>query len=245
MMRTSNPALSAEAFQIEDAAARATMTLEGTATKTLVLLGIVVVEQTGRINAVSTVPGNVWGYLVFGAIAGLIAALVTIFKPAWSPVSAPIYAAFEGCFLGAFSAMFEYMYSGIVLQAVTITFGILASMLLAYRFRLVRATENFKLGVLAATGGICLVYLVSIIFRLFGGTVPFIHETGLIGIGFSVFVVVIASLNLVLDFDFIESGVDHGAPKYMEWYAGFGLLVTLVWLYIEIVRLLAKLRSRD
>ena len=141
--------------------------------------------------------------------------------------------------------MFEYMYPGIIPQAVTITFGTLFTLLVVYRLRLIRATENFKLGVTAATGGICLVYLISFVMSLFGGGgLSMIHSTSLFGIGFSLFVVVIAALNLVMDFDFIESGVERGAPKYMEWYAGFGLLVTLIWLYIEIVRLLAKLRDR-
>lgn len=266
MMRTANPALNAEVFRIEDRAVSSVMTLEGTATKTLVLLGIVVavaavvwsqtmtalqigeavtIETAGRIRSLSEVPGRVWGYLVFGAVAGLVVAVITCFKARWSPFTAPVYAACEGLFLGAFSAMFQFMYPGIVFQAVVLTFGTFAALLLAYRLRLVRATENFKLGVMAATGGILLVYLASFVLGLFGVPMPFLHETGLIGIGFSLFVVVIAALNLVLDFDFIESGVSHGAPKYMEWYAGFGLLVTLIWLYVEIVRLLAKLRSRE
>ncbi len=265
-MRTSNPALNDQVFRIEDATAPTTMTLEGTAAKTMALLAIVVaaaawvwwqtmdaltlaqattLEQAGQINALSTVPSNVMAYMWGGLIVGFIVALVTCFKPVWSPVTAPLYALFEGAFLGGFSAMFQYMYPGIVLQAVLLTFGVFLSLLIAYQTRVIQATQNFKLGVVAATGGIFLVYLATIILRLFGVDIPFIHGTGLIGIGFSVFVVIIAALNLVLDFDFIETGVERGAPKYMEWYAGFGLLVTLVWLYIEILRLLAKLRSRD
>lgn len=116
---------------------------------------------------------------------------------------------------------------------------------MAYKTGLIKATENFKLGVVAATGGIFLIYVVSIMLGLFGATIPYIHESGIIGIGFSLFVVVIAALNLVLDFDFIESGAASGAPKFMEWYAAFGLMVTLVWLYIEVLILLVKLRSRD
>ena len=131
------------------------------------------------------------------------------------------------------------------MQAVALTFGTLFVLLLAYRTGLIRATENFKLGVVAATGGIAMLYLVSIVMSFFGGQIPFIHENGTFGILFSLFVVVIAALNLVLDFDFIEQGAEMGAPKYMEWYAAFGLLVTLVWLYLEILRLLAKLQSRD
>jgi uncharacterized YccA/Bax inhibitor family protein len=266
MMRTSNPVLNDQVFRIEDRSVSTVMTLEGTATKTLVLLGIAVVvaaivwsqtmtalqieeavtiENAGRIKSLSVVPGLVWAYFLLGLVGGLIVALITCFKVRWSPVTAPTYAALEGLFLGAFSAMFQYMYPGIVLQAVVLTFGIFAALLLAYRLRLVRATENFKLGEIAAPAGILLVYLVSFVLGLFGVPMPFLHETGWLGIGFSLFVVVIAALNLVLDFDFVENGVAHGAPKYMEWYAGFGLLVTLIWLYIEIVRLLAKLRSRD
>jgi len=265
-MRTANPALNAEVFRIEDTTATTTMTLQGTAAKTMVLLGIVAavaafvwfqtmdalvlkdvttVEQAGRIRGLSTVPGTVFGYMIFGALAGLVTALVTVFKPRFAPVTAPLYALFEGAFLGAFSAMFQYMYPGIVLQAVLLTFGVFLALLTAYQTGLIRATENFKLGVVAATGGIMLVYLATFVLGFFGVSIPFIHGTGLIGIGFSLFVVVIAALNLVLDFDFIETGVEQGAPKYMEWYAGFGLLVTLIWLYIEILRLLAKLRSRD
>ena len=172
-------------------------------------------------------------------------AIVTAFKKEWSPVTAPLYALVEGFFLGAISALYNHLYEGIVMQAVMLTFGTLFALLLAYRSGLVKATENFKLGVVAATGGIALVYLATIALSFFNIQIPLIHESGLIGIGFSLFVIVIAALNLVLDFDFIETGVEQGAPKYMEWYGAFGLMVTLVWLYIEFLRLLAKLQSRD
>jgi uncharacterized YccA/Bax inhibitor family protein len=185
-------------------------------------------------------------HVLVGAIGGLVVAIVTIFKKEWSPVTAPLYAVLEGLFIGAVSAMFELRFPGIVMQAAGLTFGTLGALLLAYRSGLIRATENFKLGVVAATGGIALLYLANIGMRLFGFEgMGFIHESSWIGIAFSGFVVVIAALNLVLDFDFIEQGVEHGAPKYMEWYAAFGLLVTLIWLYLEILRLLAKLQSRD
>ena len=140
--------------------------------------------------------------------------------------------------------MFEASYPGIVSQAVFLTFGTLGALLAAYRSGLIRATENFKLGVVAATGGIAVVYVISFVLGFFGITVPLIHSSGTFGILFSLFVVVVAALNLVLDFDFIEQGVERGSPKYMEWYAAFGLLVTLVWLYLEILRLLSKLQSR-
>jgi len=175
-----------------------------------------------------------------------VLALVTIFKKDWAPVTAPLYALVQGLFLGAVSAIFEARFPGIVLQAVGLTFGTLASLLMAYKSGLIRATENFKLGVVAATGGIVLVYLVNIGMRLLGFEgMGFIHDSGWLGIGFSAFVVVIAALNLVLDFDFIENGVEAGAPKAMEWYGAFGLMVTLIWLYLEILRLLSKLRGDD
>jgi uncharacterized YccA/Bax inhibitor family protein len=169
-----------------------------------------------------------------------------VFKKTWAPVTAPLYAALEGLFVGGISAMFEASFPGIVMQAVMLTMGVLAALLMAYKSGLIKATENFKLGVVAATGGIALLYLVNMGMRLFGFEgFGFIHESGTMGIAFSAFVVVIAALNLVLDFDFIESGAEAGAPKYMEWYGAFGLVVTLVWLYLEILRLLAKLQSRD
>ena len=156
----------------------------------------------------------------------------------------PMYAVLEGLLLGGLSAMFEVRFPGIVSQAVFATFGTLFGLLFAYKTGIIKATENFKLGVFAATGGIAIVYLISFVMSFFGTRIPYIHESGLIGIGFSVFVVIVAALNLVLDFDFIEQGAESGAPKYMEWYAAFGLLITLVWLYIEMLRLLSKVRSR-
>jgi uncharacterized YccA/Bax inhibitor family protein len=180
-----------------------------------------------------------------GLIVGAISALVICFKQTWAPTLAPVYALAEGLFLGGVSASFEAQYPGIVIQAVAGTFGTMAALLLAYQSGLIRATENFKLGIVAATGGICFVYLISMIGSLFGFPIPFIHSAGPIGIGFSVVVVVIAALNLVLDFDFIENAAERGAPKYLEWYGAFALMVTLVWLYLEILRLLAKLNSRN
>ena len=183
--------------------------------------------------------------MLTGAVGGLIVALVTTFKPAWAALTAPLYAVLEGLLLGGISAMFNAQYQGLPFQAVCLTFGTLFSLLLAYQTGWIRATENFKLGVIAATGGIFLVYMATAVLGLFGIAMPFMHSNGLVGIGISLFVVVVAALNLVLDFDIIENGVKRGAPKYMEWYGAFGLLVTLVWLYLEILRLLAKLRSND
>ena len=183
-------------------------------------------------------------WMIGSAIGGFVLALITVFKKTAAPITAPLYALVEGVFLGVLSAMFEILYPGIVFQAVTLTFGTLLALLLAYKTGFIKATENFKLGVIAATGGIAIIYLATFVLGFFGINIPFIHGSGTFGIAFSVFVVIIAALNLVLDFDFIESGAERGAPSYMEWYAAFGLLVTLIWLYIEILRLLSKLRSR-
>lgn len=251
-MRSGNPALKDSTFldlASGTVVARdgSTMTLNGTVNKTGFLLLLTVMTAafawSQTIAADGAIAPAATGYLWGGAIGGFILALVTIFKKQWSPVTAPLYALLEGFFLGSISAIYNQQFQGIVMQAVLLTFGTLFALLFAYRTGLIKATENFKLGVVAATGGIALVYLASIVLGLFGIQIPLIHESGLVGIGFSLFVIVIAALNLVLDFDFIESGVDAGAPKYMEWYGAFGLIVTLVWLYIEFLRLLAKLRN--
>lgn len=251
MLRSSNPALKDSTFLDLSSGSvvagdHATMSLNGTVNKTGLLLLMTVLTAAFAWSQTMTPSGEVapggMGYLLGGGIGGLILALVTIFKKEWSPVTAPLYALVEGLFLGAISAMYNAQFQGIVLQAVMLTFGIMFALLFAYRSGLIKATENFKLGVAAATGGIALIYIATIVLGLFGIKIPFIHESGLIGIGFSLFVVVIASLNLVMDFDFIENGVEAGAPKYMEWYGAFGLMVTLVWLYLELLRLLSKLR---
>jgi len=171
--------------------------------------------------------------------------LITIFNKKWSAITAPLYALLEGFFLGGISAIAEYHFPGMVMQAVALTFGVLFAMLFLYRSGIVKVTQKFKAGVMAATGGIALVYFISFIFSLFGGSIPMIHQGGMIGIGFSLFVIIIAALNLVLDFNNIEQGVNARAPKFMEWYGAFGLMVTLIWLYLEILRLLMKLSSRD
>lgn len=249
MMRTSNPALNADAFTGygSRAASGTAMTLQGTVNKTglLLLCVMLTASWTWKLfidsghNAAAVTP-----WILLGAIGGFVVAMVTIFKKEWAPVTAPIYSLLEGLLLGGLSSMFETMYPGIVMQAVALTFGTLFCLLLVYTSGLIRATDNFKLGVVAATGAIMLLYLVSFILSFFGIRMGFIHDSGPIGIAFSLFVVAIAALNLVLDFDFIEQGAKSGAPKYMEWYGAFGLMVTLVWLYIEILRLLSKLRSR-
>ncbi len=245
-MRTANPALNAKTFENLPAVAGAEemMTLQGTVNKSALLLGIVVAAAayTWNLFFSSADQAAVLPYLLGGALGGFAVALVTVFKKTWSPVTAPLYAALEGLFLGAISAMMEMEFPGIVIQAVALTFGIFFCLLLAYRSGLIKPSENFKLGVTAATGGIAIIYFITMLLGFWGISIPYIHEGGIIGIGFSVFVVIMASLNLVLDFDFIENGSEKGAPKYMEWYASFGLMVTLIWLYLEILRLLAKTR---
>lgn len=246
-MRTSNPALSARAFEriayVGDASA--VMTIEGTVNKTLALLltTIVVASYTWG-KAMSWNPAAATPWMMVGLLGGFIIAMVTIFRPQSARWSAPLYAVCEGLFLGGISAIFEQSYPGIAFQAVALTFGTLLTLLLAYKSRLIQPTAKFRLGIVAATGGIALFYFISIILGLFGVNVALIHQGGMYGILFSLFVVVIAALNLVLDFNFVEEGVAAQAPKDLEWYAAFGLLVTLVWLYLEILRLLAKLRSR-
>lgn len=257
-MRTGNPVLNDKTFEnfgvyrrdaVAEQSAPTTMTINGTAQKTLFLLalafGSACFTWSKTFAAVEANPAAAMPWAIGGLVVGLIAGLVICFRHTWAPALAPVYALAEGLFLGGVSASLEVQYPGIVIQAVGGTFGTLLGLLLAYQSGLVRATENFKLGIVAATGGICLVYLISMIGGFFGFPVPFIHDAGPIGIGFSLVVVVIAALNLVLDFDFIEQAAERGAPKYLEWYGAFALMVTLVWLYMEILRLLSKLRSRD
>jgi uncharacterized YccA/Bax inhibitor family protein len=249
-MASGNPALNERVFRAVRAdTSSGLMTLNGTVAKTSLLVLILLVAAafswSQTLTAVESPDASPrWLLYLFPAlIGGTIVAFVTIFVPRWSPVTAPVYAALQGVVLGAISAVFEGAYQGIVLQAVSLTIGVLIVMLAAYATRIIRATEKFKLGVVCATGAIALVYLVDLVLSWFGVRVPYLHDTGPIGILISLFIVGIAALNLILDFDFIENGVRAGAPKYMEWYGGFGLLVTLVWLYLEILRLLAKLRS--
>jgi uncharacterized YccA/Bax inhibitor family protein len=221
------------------------MTIQGTVNKAALLLGITAFSAVWTWNRFNYgQPEAVMPWLVVAGIGGFVIALVTVWKKHWAMITAPLYCGLQGIVLGAVSSVFESVYPGIVVQAVGLTFGTALSLLLAYRAGFIRATENFKLGVFAATGGIGLIYLASFLLGIFGVRIPYIHESGLIGIGFSAFVVVIAALNLVLDFDFIESGAARGVPRYMDWYAAFGLMVTLIWLYLEILRLLAKLRDR-
>jgi uncharacterized YccA/Bax inhibitor family protein len=252
IMQSGNPALNKNTFL--DAASGAVvahgdeaMTINGTVNKTGFLLILVLVGAMfswSQFSGPASMPAML-PLMLGGAIGGLILALITSFKKTWAPITAPLYALVEGVFIGALSAIFEMRYPGIVIQAVGLTFGTMAALLLAYRSGLIRATEKFKLGIVAATGGIMLLYLANFAMGFFGHSMGFINGHSGIGIAFSAVVVVIAALNLILDFDMIESGVNAGAPKYMEWYGAFALVVTLVWLYLELLRLLSKLQSRN
>lgn len=257
-MRTGNPTLNDKTFEnfgvyrrnlAGEPSPAGVMTINGTAQKTLFLLlvamGAACFTWSKTFSAVEANPAAAMPWALGGLVVGAVTGLVICFKHTWAPALAPIYALAEGLFLGGISASLEAQYPGIVIQAVGGTFGTLFGLLLAYQSGLIKATENFKLGIVAATGGICLVYVISMIGGFFGFPVPYIHAAGPVGIGFSLVVVVIAALNLVLDFDYIEQAAERGAPKYLEWYGAFALMVTLVWLYMEILRLLSKLRSRN
>jgi uncharacterized YccA/Bax inhibitor family protein len=237
--------LNAKTFEGRAAVAGEAMTLQGTVNKTGFLLFCVsgTAAWTWWI-AQSQTPQAALPWMMGGLIAGFIFSMVTIFKKEWSPVTASIYALCEGLALGGLSALLERAYPGIAIQALGLTLGVTAVMLVLYTSGALRATPKFTIGVVAATGGIFLVYLADMILRLFGRQVPLLNSSGPWGIGLSFLIVIIAALNLILDFDFVETGVHAGAPKYMEWYGAFGIIVTLVWMYVEILRLLAKMRRR-
>ncbi len=254
LMKTSNPALGDKTFSglagaryggAIDATAR--MTLNGTVNKTglLLICALATAAWTWHLFVQSHDVADVSGLLMIGGIGGFIFAMVTVFKKEWAPVTAPVYALLEGLVLGGLSAVFELRYPGIAIQAVSLTFGTLFVLLLAYRSGMIKVTQKFRLGVIAATGGIMVFYLLQMLLGFFGVRFLAVNGSGTIGIVFSLFIVGIAALNLVLDFDFIERGVNYGAPKYMEWYGAFGIMVTLIWLYLEILRLLSKMRSRN
>ena len=213
------------------------MTLDGAVNKTAILLALCF--------SGAFIGWNIPALMLPGAIVGFILAMVTIFRnPAKAGSTAPLYALAQGTFLGGITLMYESAFDGIAIQAIGLTFGILASLLFCYKSGIIKPTENFKLMIFSATAGIALLYLINIIMSFFGSGIGFLHSNGPAGIGISIFIVAIAALNLVLDFDFIEEGAEAGLPKYMEWYGAFGLMVTLIWLYLEILRLLAKLSSR-
>jgi uncharacterized YccA/Bax inhibitor family protein len=254
LMKTSNPALGRNTFQnlpgsgyggLIDAANR--MSLGGTVNKTGILLvcAMATAAWVWHLFVVSHDLTDVAPYLLVGGLGGFIVAMVTVFKKEWAGVTAPLYALLEGLVLGGLSAVFDMRYPGVAFQAVGLTFGTLFVLLLAYSSGMIKVTQKFRLGVVAATGGIMLFYLLEMVLSFFHVQFLAINGGSTLGIVFSLFVCGIAALNLVLDFDFIEQGVAYGAPKYMEWYGAFGIMVTLVWLYLEILRLLAKMRSRN
>jgi uncharacterized YccA/Bax inhibitor family protein len=245
-LKTSNPAFAGNAFTATGVAAGygPTMTIAGTVNKAGILMLCVLLTAIWTWNDYFTNgPAAVGGYIALGAFGGFIVAMITTFKREWSPITAPIYALLEGLFLGALSAMFEMRFPGIAIESVALTFGTCLCMLLAYRSGLIRPTQKFVMGIVAATGGIAVVYVASMLLGLFHVQIPGIFGSGPIGVLFSLAVVIVAALNLILDFSVIEEGANRGAPKYMEWYSAFGLMVTLVWLYLEILRLLSKLRD--
>lgn len=246
LMRTSNPVLNEKGFA-GFATVGERMTLQGTVNKTgiLLLCAMASAAWTWHLFMQSRSAADVMPYLWIGIIGGFVCAMVTVFKKEWSPVTAPLYSLLEGLALGAISSVLEIRFPGIAIQSVSLTFGTLLVLLLAYRSGLIPVTQNFRLGIVAATGAIMLFYLLEFVLGFFGIHFSSINGSGPIGIGFSLIIVGIAALNLVLDFDFIENGARMGAPKYMEWYGAFGLMVTLVWLYLEILRLLTKIRGRD
>jgi uncharacterized YccA/Bax inhibitor family protein len=245
LFKTSNPALNENTFDGRVAVAGEAMTLQGTVNKTGVLLLCVVIAAAWTWGiAHSQAPEAALPWMMGGLVGGLVFALVTIFKKEWSPVTSPVYALCEGLVLGGISALLERSYPGIAIQAMGLTFGVTAVMLMLYRTGVLRATPKFTVGVVAATGGIFVVYMVDLVLGMFGRHVPLLNSAGPLGIGVSAVIVVIAALNLILDFDFVETGVHARAPKYMEWYGAFGIMVTLVWMYMEILRLLSKVRQR-
>jgi uncharacterized YccA/Bax inhibitor family protein len=247
MMRSGNPFLKEDSFDTGGFHQTGNcMTLEGVANKTLLLLALCVVVAFASWMTILNNPSL--GFILFlvGVIGGF-AAVIAMWKmdKRKAVYIAPIYAAFEGLVLGPLSGIMEAFYPGIVVQAVALTFGIFLAMLVIYRMRLIKPTENLAIGLSAAIGAIMMIYMVSFLLAMFSPfQIPYIHGNGLIGIGFSLLVIGVAALTFVFDFDFIENGVDRAAPKHLEWYAAFGLMVTLVWLYIEILRLLSKIRSR-
>lgn len=253
LTKSSNPVLNENVFTRDYTYSSEVMTINGTINKTALMLLLVIASAVFTwnkfFNAIAVNPEGgmaaVAPWLIAGGIGGLITALITAFRPKSSGISAPIYAVFQGLLLGGLSAFFESMYNGLVMRAVLLTLAVFAAMLFLYRSGIIKVTQKFMLGVFAATAGIALVYLVSFIGGFFGLEFSFLHGNSNFSIGFSLVIVAVAALNLVLDFSFIERASASGSPKYMEWYGAFGLMVTLIWLYLEILRLLSKIASRE
>jgi len=243
-MRSGNPVLSNSTFtDVTQRGYSRPMTLAGVINRSILLLLLVAGTAAGVWTYSNSHSSAIYPMVMVGTLGGFVVAMVTTFKRDWAPFTAPVYAVLEGVFIGGISLVMERQFPGLVLQAVLLTFGVMFALLAAYQSRIIRPSQTFKAVIVGATFGIVIVYLISMVLQLFFHTgIPLIHDSGPVGIIFSLVVVGIAALNLVLDFDFIENGVASGAPKWMEWYAAFALTVTLVWLYIEVLRLLAKMR---
>ncbi len=249
LFKSGNPALTKDTFNDIEKVAEGeenVMTLQGTVNKTGILLLAVILPAlytwdlfTSTLEFTTILP-----YFWTGSIGGLVLAFIIVYNMDWSPFLAPVYAILQGLCLGGLSAAINHKYPDIVMQALLLTFGICVVLLIIYKLKILKPTENFELIVASATGGLALYYLASFGLSFAGVELPFIHENNTGGIIFGLFVVILASMNLVVDFDFIEQGVEGRAPKYMEWYGAFGLMVTILWLYVEILRLLAKARKK-
>ena len=259
-MKSSNPALKQDLFSSSGFMSRTAqdhMTVDGAVQKTGILVALIclsagfVWSQIFSAAGLESVPalqqGQSLAYTAstIGVFGGLILALATIFKPVWAPYTAPAYAVLEGLALGGISSIFEMKFPGIVVQATLLTFGTLVTMLMAYKAGVIQATEKFRSVVVRSTGAIAFTYLASMILGFFGVQMSFLHDSSPLSIGISLVVIVVAAMNLILDFDMIEKGASQRAPKHMEWYSAFSLILTLVWLYLEFLRLLSKLNSRD
>ena len=253
IFKSGNPTLTQKMFDKSlhmEAEMQGVMSVRGTVNKFGFLMLMVIAGAAYTWHLFETSQNNAFYILMFvGIIGGLVTALAISFKPNWAPVLAPLYGILEGFFIGAISAtlndVFKKEYPDLIMQAVGLTFGVAIAMFLLYNFRIINATQKFKSVVMTATLGIGIFYLITLVLRLFGVNVSFMYDSSWLSIGISLFVVAIASLNLIMDFDMIEQGAERGAPKFMEWFGAFGLMVTIVWLYVEILRLLSKLGSRD
>lgn len=241
----SNPILNDKFLESEVVLESQPMTVNGAINKTLILFALLLLPAAYTWSLVfQGFMDKAMMLCIGGAIAGFVVALILAFARKFANVLAPVYAICEGFFVGGISAFFEASYAGIVIQAIAATFGAMLSMLLLYKAKVIVCTDKFRAVIFTATLSIAIIYLIQIVASLFGRGIPQIFTSSPIGIGFSLIVVGIAALNLIVDFDFIEQGAQRMLPKEYEWYGAFGLMVTLVWLYIEILRLLAKLRDR-
>lgn len=249
ILKSGNPALHERTFEKSIVINESeVMTERGTLNK-FFLLCLLVIASASFTWSAAFQGKDITSWIWIGALGGLVVAIVTTFKPVWASFLAPIYALLQGLFVGGISAYYSHAFEkvapGIIMQAVALTFGTVIAMFFLYRFQVIKATQRFKSVLITATMGIGIFYLLAMGLRFFGIDIPFLHQGSTLGIIFSLVVVGVAALNLILDFDMIESGVAMGAPKYMEWYGAFGLIVTIVWLYLEILRLLGKLNSRN